>query len=127
MVRFDLENLLDNVNMCYRELFAKKKGIAPKQRDGKLVYDEEKQDWVPKWGYKGKNKELETDWLVEVDDKKKDKDGEEMDPRKLSRQQRKENVKKNERQQKANAKRAAGLGPRKGAGVGKSIGKNRRK
>ncbi|KAA8893524.1 ribosome biogenesis regulatory protein-domain-containing protein [Sphaerosporella brunnea] len=52
------------------ELFAKKKGIKAKKKDGKLVYDEEKQEWVPKWGYKGKNKEAEAQWLVEVDDKK---------------------------------------------------------
>ena len=30
------------------------------------MFDEEKQDWVPKWGYKGKNKELEQQWIVEV-------------------------------------------------------------
>jgi len=101
------------------ELFAKKKGIAPKQKDGKLVYDEEKGEWVPKWGYKGRNKAVEEQWLVEVDDHKKGKDGEELDPRKLSRQERKDAIRLNERQQKKNEKRTTALAPRKGSGVGK--------
>ena len=41
------------------QAFAATKGIAPKPRRDRLVFDEEKQDWVPKWGYKGKNKETE--------------------------------------------------------------------
>jgi regulator of ribosome biosynthesis len=106
---------------CYRELFAKKKGIKAKKKDGKLVYDEEKQEWVPKWGYKGKNKEVEDQWLVEVDDKKTTADGEEANPRKLSRDERKRNIKLNERQEKKNRTRgpATALAPKKGAGVGK--------
>jgi len=59
------------------ERFAKKKGIgnfnpnsSKEERRKKLVYDEEKGEWVPKWGYKGKNKDGEGDWLVEVDEKK---------------------------------------------------------
>ena len=47
--------------------FAKLKGIQGKKRDGKLVFDEDKQDWVPKWGYKGQNKDAENAWAVEVD------------------------------------------------------------
>jgi regulator of ribosome biosynthesis len=98
-----------------RELFAKKKGITDKPRDGKLVYDEEKQEWVPKWGYKGKNKEVENQWLVEIDDTKKTEDGDEVNPRKLSRDERKRNIKLNERQQKKNAQKSdAALGAKKG-------------
>lgn len=48
------------------QAFAATKGIAPKPRRDRLVFDEEKQDWVPKWGYKGKNKETEEQWIVEV-------------------------------------------------------------
>ncbi|WPH01145.1 Hypothetical protein R9X50_00398000 [Acrodontium crateriforme] len=48
--------------------FAEKKGIKAKKRDGKLVYDETKGDWIPKYGYKGKNMN-DGDWLVEVDEK----------------------------------------------------------
>jgi regulator of ribosome biosynthesis len=51
------------------EKFADKKGIQKKRKDGKLVYDEAKGDWVPKYGYKGKNTEGDGDWLVEVDEK----------------------------------------------------------
>lgn len=50
------------------ERFAAKKGIQKKTKDGKLVYDEAKGDWVPKYGYKGKNTDG-GDWLVEVDEK----------------------------------------------------------
>ena len=51
------------------EKFAEKKGIKNKKRDGKLVYDEVKGDWVPKYGYKGKNTDADGDWLVEVDER----------------------------------------------------------
>lgn len=47
------------------EKFAAAKGIQ-KQRKEKKVWDEEKQDWVDRWGHKGKNKEKETQWLNEV-------------------------------------------------------------
>lgn len=109
------------------ELFAKKKGIQSKPREGKMVYDEEKGEWVPKWGYKGRNKDVEHQWLVEIDDKKTD-GGEEIDPRKLSRDERKKNIKLNERQQKKNAKASlpsSVLGIRKavGGGGGGVIGK----
>lgn len=47
--------------------FAKKKGIADtKKKEGKLVYDEATQEWVPKWGYKGNNKKEEEQWIHEV-------------------------------------------------------------
>lgn len=82
---------------------------------------------MPKWGYKGKNKVEENQWLVEVDDKKT-KNGEEVNPRALSRQQRLERIKKNERQMKKNLKHqgsAGAFGPRSGGGVRKA--KNGRK
>lgn len=46
--------------------FAKSKGIAPKPKRDRLVYDEEKQDWVPRWGYHGKNKDDQEQWIHEV-------------------------------------------------------------
>ncbi|KAF8451520.1 ribosomal biogenesis regulatory protein, partial [Terfezia claveryi] len=89
------------------ELFAKKKGISSLRTNstGKMVYDEATGTWVPKWGYKGSNKAEENQWLVEVDDKKASKAGkdvEEFNPRKLSRQERVDRIKKNERQMKKN-------------------------
>lgn len=47
------------------EKFAAAKGIQKKKRE-KKVWDEEKQEWVQRWGWKGKNKEAETQWLHEV-------------------------------------------------------------
>ncbi|OQO13115.1 hypothetical protein B0A48_02579 [Cryoendolithus antarcticus] len=59
--------------------FAEKKGIKGKKRDGKLEFNEELQEWKPKYGYKGKKGDgVQEDWLVEVDDKpekKKEKGG----------------------------------------------------
>ena len=53
------------------ERFARKKGIKKKSKDEpKKVYDEEKGDWVLKWGYRGKAKAADEDWIVEVDEKK---------------------------------------------------------
>jgi regulator of ribosome biosynthesis len=84
------------------ERFAAKKGIKDKPRDGKMVYNEESGEWVPKWGYKGKNKDGENDWLVEVDDKKEKATGEAHDARADSRKERKEKIRRNERKQRAN-------------------------
>lgn len=47
------------------ERFAAAKGIQKKKRE-KKIWDEEKQEWVDRWGWKGKNKEGETQWLHEV-------------------------------------------------------------
>ncbi|CAN6653898.1 regulator of ribosome biosynthesis [Trichomonascus vanleenenianus] len=91
------------------ELFAAKKGIQKKAKEGKLVWDEQTKEWVPKWGYKGKNKQMDDQWLVEVDEEKhKNNDGELVDPRSLNRMDRKRLVKKNQLQQERNAKRALG-------------------
>jgi regulator of ribosome biosynthesis len=85
--------------------FAKKKGIKDKKRDGKLVYDEASGEWLPKYGYKGKNKEGLNDWLVEVDPKKDRTDGGEHDARKEKREERVERIKRNERRMRANERR----------------------
>jgi hypothetical protein len=47
------------------EQFAAAKGIQKKRRERKL-WDEEKQEWVNRWGRGGKNKEAEEQWAVEV-------------------------------------------------------------
>jgi regulator of ribosome biosynthesis len=89
------------------EQFAAKKGIKPKAKEGKMVYDEASGEWVPKWGYKGKNKDLDNQWLVEVDDKVKNTSDELIDPRTLKRAERKKLIKKNELQHKRNLKNAS--------------------
>lgn len=86
------------------EKFAEIKGIKAKAKDGKMAYDEEKGEWVPKWGYKGKNKDLDGQWLVEIDEKVKGTPDELIDPRTLARAERKKLVKKNELQHKRNVK-----------------------
>lgn len=103
------------------ELFAKKKGIgkyskkpgaalADKERRKKMVYDEAKGEWVPRWGYKGKNKEAENDWLVEVSQKDLQKEAEGENIRSLRRKERKERIKRNERKMRANLRRARKMG-----------------
>ncbi|EDO18830.1 hypothetical protein Kpol_1028p106 [Vanderwaltozyma polyspora DSM 70294] len=84
------------------EQFAARKGIQSKEKSGKMVFDEASGKWVPKWGYKGINKKLDDQWLVEVNDDHIGTEKELMDPRALSRADRKKLVRKNERQQKKN-------------------------
>lgn len=91
------------------EKFAAKKGIQPKAKTSKMVYDEASGEWVPKWGYKGKNKSIDDQWLVELDDKKKGTEEELIDPRSLNRAERKDLVKKNQKQQKKNLKNGLNL------------------
>ncbi|KAK3167796.1 hypothetical protein OEA41_004242 [Lepraria neglecta] len=99
------------------EKFAKKKGIKDKKRgEGKMVFDEETQEWVPKWGYKGRNKSGEGEWIVEVDEKKekeRDEEGKGKTVRGEGRRERMEKVKRNERKQRNNERKA-----RKGGGGG---------
>ncbi|KAI0776198.1 ribosome biogenesis regulatory protein-domain-containing protein [Trametes elegans] len=84
------------------EQFAKAKGIQTKRRE-KKVWDEEKQEWVDRWGWKGANKKEETQWLTEVP-ANADVD---FDPAKAARDARKARVAKNERQHQQNLSRAA--------------------
>ncbi|KAL1591458.1 Rhodanese-related sulfurtransferase [Paraconiothyrium brasiliense] len=93
------------------ELFAKKKGITKNKNDKtKLVYDEASGEWVPRWGYKGKNKEGDNEWLVEVDEKKEKETGEAHDARAEGRAARKDKIRRNERKQRANERNARKTG-----------------
>lgn len=47
------------------EAFAKRKGIQHVKKD-KMVWDEEAKEWVPSWGFKGKNKKEEEQWIHEI-------------------------------------------------------------
>jgi regulator of ribosome biosynthesis len=49
-------------------------GAKLEDRRKNMVYDEESGEWVKKWGYKGKNKGTDGDWLVELDDEKVNKE-----------------------------------------------------
>jgi regulator of ribosome biosynthesis len=103
-----------------REKFAAAKGIQKGKRDRK-IFDEEKQEWVDRWGRGGKNHEKEEQWITEllitqvrvcfchvfvggangVADP-------EFDPAKAARDERKARVSKNEKQQLRNFEHAKG-------------------
>ncbi|PWN19053.1 RRS1-domain-containing protein, partial [Microstroma glucosiphilum] len=84
--------------------FAKKKGIADtKKKEGKLVYDEATQEWVPKWGYKGNNKKEEEQWIHEVPFGKDD----DYDPSKAMKAERKKRRLHNDAQRLRNLARAS--------------------
>lgn len=91
------------------EKFARKKGIKDKKRgEGKMEYDEDKGEWVPKWGYKGRNKEGEGEWIVEVDEKKErelEDEGKGKTIRGEGRRDRVEKIRRNDRKQRANERK----------------------
>ncbi|RSH84067.1 Rhodanese- sulfurtransferase [Saitozyma podzolica] len=107
------------------ERFAKEKGISHKKRE-KHEWDEERGEWVARWGRDGKNREKEDQWIHEV------KAGEDadQDPAMTARKARKDRIAKNERQHARNladaASAAAASGPFKvdGAGPSKSASKS---
>lgn len=96
-----------------------KKGIKDKKRgEGKKEYDAEKGEWVPKWGYKGRNKAGEGEWIVEVEDGGRkegemEREGVGRTVRGEGRRGRVEKVRRNERRQRANERKG-----RKGGGGG---------
>ncbi|KAF8574199.1 RRS1-domain-containing protein [Ramaria rubella] len=83
------------------ERFAAAKGIQKTKRD-KKVFDEEKQEWVNRWGKDGKNREIEEQWITELPDNA-DPD---FDPAKAARDERKARITKNEKQRQRNADHA---------------------
>ncbi|KAF8239058.1 RRS1-domain-containing protein [Tricholoma matsutake] len=85
------------------EAFAKAKGIQKKVRE-KKVWDEERQEWVNRWGRDGKNKQSEEQWITEVP-ANADVD---HDPRKVARDSRKDRIAKNEKKHLQNVARANG-------------------
>lgn len=88
------------------EKFAKAKGINKRKKD-KMIYDEAREEWVPRWGYQGANKQLENQWLVEVPTNADD----DFRPDKAAAKERKERAAKNEKQRLRNLARAAGEAP----------------
>lgn len=89
------------------ERFARKKGIKAKTKDQrqKMQYDAATGEWVPKWGYKGANKGIENDWIVEIDPKKEAERKEGTTMQGDSRRERKERAKRNERLQRKNERK----------------------
>ncbi|KAH0445952.1 hypothetical protein IEQ34_025213 [Dendrobium chrysotoxum] len=83
------------------EAFAKRKGIANKKKD-KMVWDDEAKEWVPRWGFKGKNKKEEEQWIHELPNNVDD----DHNPVSALKKQRKERSLHNKGQQLKNATRA---------------------
>jgi regulator of ribosome biosynthesis len=91
------------------EKFAEKKGIVAKRRDDRAnrEWDAEKGDWVKKWGF-GRKKHAEDEWAVEVPEREwRKEESEGKNVRSLRRGDRKEIMKRKERRERANVKRAA--------------------
>lgn len=79
------------------EKFAKAKGIQNRKRE-RFVWDEEKEQYVPRWGYAGGQKDKLDDWLIEVP--------QHADPMEdmyaKKREEKKERVDKNKKRQRRN-------------------------
>ncbi|CAO3608764.1 unnamed protein product [Cunninghamella echinulata] len=84
------------------EKFAKAKGIQNRKRE-RMVWDEERQEHVPRWGYQGGEKDKTKDWLIEVP--------ENVDPMtdmyQAKREEKKARVEKNAKRQKRNEEESA--------------------
>ncbi|KTW30634.1 hypothetical protein T552_00350 [Pneumocystis carinii B80] len=77
------------------EKFAKAKGIKSKSKiEGKMIYDRNKKKWVPKWGYKGKNKDLENQCIIEINNN----NNRNSNQRILAKSLRKERIRRNQKQ-----------------------------
>lgn len=71
-----------------------------------MVYDEAKGEWIPRWGYKGLNKDGDGDWIVEIDEEKEGKMGKGDEVRGEGRRERREKVRRNERRERANERKS---------------------
>ncbi|QRV87879.1 ribosome biogenesis regulatory protein [Ceratobasidium sp. AG-Ba] len=89
------------------ERFAAAKGIQKTKRD-RREWDEERQEWVNRWGWDGKNKDKEEQWIHEVPDNAPD----DYDPGLEARKERKARVAKNDKQRQKNLSNAAANGQR---------------
>ncbi|VUC27127.1 unnamed protein product [Clonostachys rosea] len=94
------------------ERFAAKKGIKPKTREQRknLAFDEQSGEWKRKWGYQGLNKKGQDDPIIEVDMQAERERKEGTSVRGDNRRQRKENVRRNERMMKKNARQGQANG-----------------
>ncbi|SPC66331.1 related to RRS1 - regulator of ribosome biogenesis [Ustilago sp. UG-2017b] len=99
------------------EKFAKQKGIQSKKKD-KMIYDENTNEWFPRWGYKGANKDLEDQWIHEL----KNNANTDIDPAKTAKKERLAKKEKNEKQRMGNLARAAAASSASAVKGGKSGG-----
>ncbi|KAL6869653.1 Rhodanese- sulfurtransferase [Amphichorda felina] len=94
------------------ERFAAKKGLKPKTREQRrnLAFDEQSGEWKRKWGYGGLNKKGQDDPIIEVDMAAERERKEGTSIRGDGRRERKENLKRNERKMRKNARQALANG-----------------
>ncbi|EST08620.1 Ribosomal biogenesis regulatory protein [Kalmanozyma brasiliensis GHG001] len=115
------------------EKFAKQKGIQSRKKD-KLIFDEATSTWVPRWGFKGANKDAEEQWIHEL----KNNGQNDLDPAATAKKERLAKVKKNEKQRAGNLARAAsssaaagvakgGLGDANAAKLARAAAREKRK
>ncbi|CAD6979161.1 unnamed protein product [Tilletia controversa] len=97
------------------EKFARTKGINKRRKD-KMVFDDNQQEWVARWGYKGANKNEEEQWLHPV----KANADDDYSPARAAKRARKDRKLKNEGQRLRNLQRAAATSST-GSGAKKSI------
>ncbi|KAF7724749.1 Rhodanese- sulfurtransferase [Apophysomyces ossiformis] len=79
------------------EKFAKAKGIQKQKRE-RMVWDEDRQEYVPRWGYAGGQKDKLQDWLIEVPQNSDPME----DQYAKKREEKKERVERNAKRQKRN-------------------------
>lgn len=86
------------------EKFAKAKGIQKRKKE-RMVYDEQKGKYVPRWGYAGGEKDKLDDWLIEVPQN--------ADPMEdqfaKRREEKKERIERNKKRQRRNEEEAAAI------------------
>ena len=101
------------------EKFAKDKGIKNKKRE-RMVFDEDSQEYRPRFGYKRVNNGVEDLPIVEV------KTGQDpfADPWAQERQDKKARIQKNMKSQQKNVRRALGDSPKSPANESGKFGKN---
>lgn len=85
------------------EKFAREKGIKNRKRE-RMVWDEQRKEWAPRYGYKRANDELR-DWAIEVGPN----DDPYQDPFQKRRMEKKERIIKNKLKQLGNQDRANGV------------------
>ncbi|KAK0567187.1 Rhodanese- sulfurtransferase [Tilletia horrida] len=93
------------------EKFARAKGINKRRKD-KMIFDDDQQEWVPRWGYKGANKKEEEQWLHPV----KANADDDYSPARAAKRARKDRKLKNEGQRLRNLQRAAAADASGGSG-----------
>jgi regulator of ribosome biosynthesis len=83
------------------EKFAKQKGIQKKKKS-RMVWDEDKKEWRPRWGYKGVTEGKEKDWLIEIPRQKDPM----VDYFTQAKEEKKERINKNKKRQQRNLEEA---------------------